>query len=164
MDISAITAAITGINGAVNLAKNAIGARDQQLLDKAETELTKQLLQVSQTALALVGENATLVQQNGKLEEENRKLKDFSGDLSNYELYRTAEGGLCYRAKPEVPEAQLAVHLCANCIAEGVKTFLQPINGGFHLECRRGHGSLPSDQRPDYSAERVARADYDPYG
>jgi hypothetical protein len=81
-----------------------------------------------------MGDNATLMQRNRELEEDARKLKDFQSDFANYAVYQTRSGGICYRPKPGMPEAKLAVYVCANCKSDGVKTYLQP-KGSFWLPC-----------------------------
>ena len=146
MDMGTISAAISGFNAALKLAKEAIAARDQRLMEKAESELTKELLQITQAALALGNENTAIMQRNRDLEEQEsqaeRVCERSVGVQEN--LYRTRRGGVCYRAKTGVQGGDFPVCLCANCVAEGVKTYLQPTGAQSELECRRGHRKKPT--------------------
>ncbi len=75
MDMGTISAAISGFNAALKLAKEAIAARDQRLMEKAESELTKELLQITQAALALGNENTAIMQRNRDLEEQRSQAE-----------------------------------------------------------------------------------------
>src|SRR5687767_9272436 len=103
MDImTGISAGITAIRGTLDIARGAMAAHDQSLLEKAERDISKQMLDLLQTAFALEAERGAAVRRCSELEDENRKLKDFSSDMANYEPYQTKAGGFCLRAQPGV--------------------------------------------------------------
>lgn len=161
--MASISGAVSAIRGTIDIAKGAIAARDQIKLDAAEREMSKQMLDLLQTAFTLETEKQTALRRCAELEDENRKLKGFADDIAQYELHRTRRGGLCLIAKPDVHPPNMVVYLCANCANAGKKTYLQSKHGGVHLECPEGHPDILGDETPDYSVSSASR-DFDPFG
>jgi len=162
VDPGTIAAAVGGAKHAIDLIRLAVEQRDELKAKEATRDANDRLLDIQQACLSLVGENAQLMKRNTDLENEVSKLKDFHTDIANYRLHQTVRGGICYRPKPDMPEAKMAVYLCANCAAKGVKTYLQPVGGGFSFQCAAGHGEIPSDKPEPYGTTQ-ADTDFNPF-
>ena len=151
-----LIAALSGLSTAKNLLQSAIDARDFVKLQAAISDLNNRIIDLQNSCMATQQENATLTNSVRNLEEEIRKRKDFQEDLMDYELRHTARGGLVYVNKNVMSTAGNSVYLCANCVNQGKKTYLQPDqkSRGFFLFCNE-HGNIPSDI-PDRTAENTA--------
>jgi regulator of replication initiation timing len=140
-----IMAALSALTSTMNLGKTALALRDQKMIDEALTEMNQKLMEVTQSALALLAERHAAIEESNALREKHRKLEETLTDLSGYETYLTRRGAVCLRPKPGTPEANMAIHVCANCAARGKKTYLQPESSGLYLTCP-SHGRIGSDK------------------
>lgn len=140
-----LAAAIAACRAALDTAKAAIAARDDRLIEDAVRDMKDRLMDVTDRALALQEKQSALADRERQLEEQVRDLQKRNADLDNYELHRTARGGLVYRSKAPLEPGQAPVDICANCVAQGVKTFLQPVGVALHCHI---HGNVPSDKEP----------------
>jgi hypothetical protein len=144
MELS-LAAAIAACRATLDTAKAAIAARDDRLIEDAVRDMKDRLMDVTDRALALQEKQSALAERERQLEEQIRELQKRNADLDNYELHRTARGGLVYRSKAPLEAGQVPVDICANCVAQGVKTFLQPVGVALHCHV---HGNVPSDKEP----------------
>lgn len=128
---------------AVDAARAALSARDDKLINDAISDMNDRFRDVQTRCLALQEKEFSLAQSERDLKEKVRQLEKRNADLDNYEVHRTARGGVVYRSKTPLADGQAPIDICANCVAQGVKTFLQPI--GIALHCHV-HGNVPSDK------------------
>jgi microcompartment protein CcmL/EutN len=144
MDVS-LAGALAACRATIDVAKAAIAARDDRLIEDAILDMKDRLMDVTDRALALQEKQSAQAERERQLEDKIRELENRNADFANYELYRTVRGGIAYRSKTQMTAGQDPIYLCANCIAQSVKTFLQPV--GVTLRCHI-HGSIPSDKEP----------------
>jgi hypothetical protein len=140
--------AIAAVSTAVGFTKDAVGARDANLVDKATADLTAKLFELSQTGLALYQSYMSLTQTNAamqariaELESQLSKFQYQAADLALYEPYHTEAGGFCLRAEGTSRGTKGPVYICATCAADGKKSYLQPADR-FSLLCKE-HGKVP---------------------
>jgi hypothetical protein len=138
-----LAAAIAACRVTLDTARAAIAARDDRLIEDAVRDMKDRLMDVTDRALALQEKQSALADRERQLEEQVRELQKRNADLDNYQLHRTARGGLVYRSQTPLEPGQVPVDICANCVAQGVKTFLQPVGVALHCHI---HGNVPSDR------------------
>lgn len=145
MDGLSLTGALAALRAATDLAKAAFQARDDRLIDKVISDMNDRFMDVQSQCLALQEKQFSLVQSERELKEKVRQLEKRNADFDSYELHRTARGGLVYRFKEPLESGNEPIDICANCVGQGVKTFLQPIGVALHCHI---HGNVPSDKEP----------------
>lgn len=160
--IAELSGALSALRGSLDMAKLAIDVRDSNKLNEARLAMNERLIDVTSSALALQEKQAALVHEKQALEAQIADLKRQVGeheawdrDLENYERTQTEGGAIAYIDKSTRNSASGPVYLCANCVAERKKTFLQPDQYRFWLECS-SHGKIRSE-RPDTSAENMRK-------
>jgi hypothetical protein len=159
MDISMISSGLAGIKTAIDVLRTTVNVRDDKMIEKAigdaEREINNRIIAVQGTCLALQGEVDGLMKKNRELEEEIRYLSNQAAEEGKYELYHTRAGGVCYKLKDSMNPSGKPVYLCATCMGEGKKSFLQYGGRGDHLlMCGNKHPSIPSDN-PDPGLPQV---------
>lgn len=138
MDMSSISAAICTFKATFDLVSTAIEARDQAKLNDLKITLTAQLLDISNTALALQEKLATQSKEHAQLEEKIRTLTQQMEDLERYKPHHFETGAVAFiDSRTQGGEPQ--TYFCAACMTDHKKTILQPSRNGIWLECPLGH-------------------------
>lgn len=129
----------TAIRGTLDALKTAVEIRDYTKAAEAQLPLLNQVLDLYQEAMKLSESNATLKKEVLRLQEEIGRMKDLKAEMNaDYERYMTPGGATVYR--PKDPSKQFE-YLCANCMSDGKKTFLQPTILGSVRNCPV-HGTI----------------------
>ncbi|WP_186184489.1 hypothetical protein [Burkholderia gladioli] len=137
-----IATAITALRASIDIALKAIETRDEMKLREIKAALLDEVLSVREQALELTEARDALAQEKRLLESELARLKDHQADIEqNYERWTAGSGATVYRSKSGVASDGRTEYLCANCVAEGQKTYLQPYSGPRTYHCARGHGT-----------------------
>ncbi len=110
--------AISATKSAFELAKTILDVRDATKLQAVRFELMGLLLEAQQAEAALIGEKQQLAKRVGELEA-------WDGEKQRYQLAEVGTGVFAYSLKPEAQGAEPDHKLCANCFAQGQKSFLQ---------------------------------------
>lgn len=138
MDIGSISAAISTFKATFDLVSTAIEARDQAKLNDLKITLTAQLLDISNTALALQEKLATQSKEQTKLEEQIRALTQQLEDLDRYKPHHFETGTVAF-VDSRLQGGEPQTYFCAACMTEHKKTILQPARNGIFLDCPLGH-------------------------
>ena len=78
---------LSALTSTINLGKTALALRDQKVIDDALTEMNQKLMEVTQSALALLAERHSAIEEANALRERHRKLQESLNDLARYETY-----------------------------------------------------------------------------
>ncbi len=156
--IAELSGALSALRGSFDLAKLAIDVRDGNKLNEARLAMNERLIDLTSSALALQEKQAALVQEKqaleakiADLERQVGELEAWDRDLEQYERTQTQGGAIAYVDKSTRESASGPVYLCANCVADRKKTYLQPDVNRYYLECSI-HGRIRSEV-PDWSAQ-----------
>ncbi|WP_257757875.1 hypothetical protein [Burkholderia glumae] len=137
----AITTAIAALKGTYELVSTAIDARDYIKLMELKITMLQQIASVMDESAVLRESNTTLKQRLSEVESEMKRLQDTNADIeNNYERVTLGFGATLYRSKPGVAKGNAPEYLCANCVSEGKKRYLQPVDLHGTFECPNGHG------------------------
>lgn len=165
--IAELSGALSAVRGTFELAKLAIDVRDANKLNEARLAMHERLIDLTSSALALQEKQAALVQEKQTLEAQIADLKRQVGcleawdrDLEQYERSQTQGGAIAYVDRSTRDSANGPVYLCANCVAERKKTFLQPDASRYWLHCSK-HGAIRSEV-PEARWETVEPTDGSP--
>jgi hypothetical protein len=115
-----IAAALSGIKGAIDIAKAALDARDDAKAKAAINDMIGLLLEANTSALAISNEARKLSADLDAKTLELRELKERQRERENYVLYEVARWRFVYRSQLEP-----AHYLCQNCFDSGVKSVLR---------------------------------------
>jgi hypothetical protein len=126
-----------------------ISLRDQAVLMGKVGEINSKLIDAQNGIFAVNEERAALVQAVGNLEKEIAKMKAWEAEKQRYELIPLASNVMAYQLKAAERGTEPIHLLCANCYAEGKKSFLnQHVNNSrvtkFH--CNTCNDSLTVDK------------------
>jgi hypothetical protein len=115
-----ITAALSGIKGAIDIAKVALDARDDSKAKAAINDMTGLLYEANASALAMSNEARKLSADLDSATRELREMKERQRERENYALHEIADGRFVYRSQGDP-----AHYLCQNCFDTGVKSVLR---------------------------------------
>jgi hypothetical protein len=115
-----IAAALSGIKGAIEIAKAALDARDDAKAKAAIADMMGLLLEANTSALAMSSEARKLSADLDTAMRELRQLQERQREREKYELHEVARGRFVYRSQVEP-----AHYLCQNCFDTGVKSVLR---------------------------------------
>jgi hypothetical protein len=146
MAVATVSAAIAAFRATIDVAKGAIAARDDALIVKVIGDMNDRMLDIQSQCLALQEKLSALADSERDLKEKLRKMEEKAADLDQYELHQNSQGAIMYRSKHSLDPTNKPIYLCANCVAAGIKTFLQQQPKGLAtmLNCKE-HGDIRSD-------------------
>ena len=123
MDISEISALVTGLTGAAQ----ALGAVAAKRSDAAKelTDIRTTLLDVSTKAVELNAWILSLQQRNAELEQEIREFKSFDGEMERHSLHEVRPGVVVYKRTEPNDSGQPVVYACTNCFGQRQVSILQ---------------------------------------
>lgn len=119
-----IAAALSGLKGAIDLAKAAVDARDDAKAKEAINGMVGLLLEANTSALAMSGEARKLSADLDTATRELRELKARQGERDRYLLHQIARGRYVYSFVDD-GRGTPAHYLCQNCFDGGVKSVLR---------------------------------------
>jgi hypothetical protein len=153
-----ISAALTGLKGAMDIAKGLNAVADAVALNEAKIGLQSAIIDAQASLLAAQEAQSANLRRIAELEQEMVRLKDWSAERECYELTPVRGGGFAYMLKAGMQAGQPAHWLCTNCFEQGHKSIMQnkgqakPGTGDDIIGCDRCKGSftvLPRT-RPTY--------------
>ncbi|WP_038855022.1 hypothetical protein [Bordetella trematum] len=146
--IDAISGALGGLRGAVDLARIAIDTRDAVKLAEIRLALMDHVIDVQDACMRLQEANATLAQDKHTLANEKRELekqvmqlRQQTAKLAGYERTRTPVGSIVFVETVTKDSSNGPIYACASCMDEDKVTTLQPIHGDTKLHCPT-HGEI----------------------
>lgn len=124
--IAAMTAtAASAFGDLVSTTKNILNLTQDAKVKAAIGDLQSKLLDSQSAYLDLLGKNQLLLAEKTELQEKLRKAEKFKADAERYKLITPAPGFSAYALKSDRADGEPPHWLCANCLASGVKSFLQ---------------------------------------
>lgn len=146
MDISALTAALGGIQQIKGVAQAAIGAKQAIDVGRIEAELLPLIVEAYTQLLEARMAQMELGQRLREAEDEKRAAHDeltrqqaWAREAARYRLARVGREAYAYALKPEAAFEEPAHYLCQPCYAEQKKSVLQRQQGPgrYGLVCPR---------------------------
>jgi hypothetical protein len=124
MPAAEISAALTGIRSALEIAKAMVNLRDAEAFRTKSIELQAVVLDTLEKAIAAREAQAVQHDRIRSLETEMAGLRNWDAEKQNYELKPCGIGVVAYMLKPGRRGSAPAHWLCPNCFANGRKSFL----------------------------------------
>ena len=146
MELPTLAGALASLKLAADAAKGLLSERDDRLVTKVIGDMNDRMMDVQNQCLALLDKQYALAESERQLKEKLRKMEEKAADLDQYELHQNAHGAVMYQSKVSLDPSNKPVYLCANCMAAGVKTFLQLQRSGMKTVffCKE-HGEIRSE-------------------
>lgn len=146
MELPTLAGALASLKLAADAAKGLLSERDDRLVTKVIGDMNDRMMDVQNQCLVLLDKQCALAESERQLKEKLRKMEEKAADLDQYELHQNTHGAVMYRSKVSLDPSDKPVYLCANCMAAGIKTFLQFQSRGLKtmLFCKE-HGDVRSD-------------------
>lgn len=124
--IAEIGGALSGLKGAMDIAKGLNAVADTVALNDAKIGLQSAILEAQSSLLAAQEAQTANLRRIEQLEQEIVRLKDWSSEKERFELKDTGQGALAYRAKKGMEQGEPSHWLCPNCYEQGRKSIMQP--------------------------------------
>jgi len=150
--IGEISAALGGINAAVQIGKSLVGAHTDV---KVNQEISKMLDAVLEAKVGLLEASETI----GKLQEELRQAQSKLAaieDLSRYEYTTLDTGAVVVRitAGSEKSKQEADAKFCPKCFEDKTVRILQTENEDSYFRCNTCDGIFLRDNREDEAVQR----------
>lgn len=120
-------AGLGAIKTAFDLAKGLKDIDDAVRRNAVIIELQEKILSAQQA-------QSTLVEAVSELEKEVARLKNWETDKARYELAELAPGAVALALKKSMNNGEPLHHICANCAANGKKSYVQQQVRNSHLD------------------------------
>jgi hypothetical protein len=130
--VAEVFAGLGALKTAFDMTQGLQKIHDAVARDRAVIELQKEIL-------AAQAAQSALIQTVSDLEKEVARLKDWEADKSRYQLSELRPGLVALAIKPAMQNGEPFHHICADCAANGKKSYLQKhITGPYYDEYRCG--------------------------
>jgi hypothetical protein len=133
VDVAAISGAIGSIKAAGEIASKMLLLHDAKALQDKTIELNGVILSAQQDAMAANAAQSELVAKIGRLEREIADLKSWEADKARYQLADIGNGVIAFEIRESMRNGEAFHRICANCAANGKKSYLQPqVQGSYY--------------------------------
>lgn len=157
VDIPSITAAITGLKTAAEIAKAMKGLHDLADVQTKVIELQGAILHAQTSALAAHSDPFTMMQKLHELEAEVRRVRAWEETKQRYQLITPCPGCHVYALKESHKNADPAHWICPHCYEEGRRSLL--LVSGDH---NRGAVQIIKCPHCDFSHETTSESETEP--
>jgi hypothetical protein len=131
IEMTTISAAISSLQGAANIAKGLMGLHDTVVIQGKVIELQSAILAAQSSALAAQSEQSSLIERIKELEKQITNLEAWKSEKERYSLVALSPGAHAYVLKKSAQKAEPIHTICANCYQHGHKSILQWEQGGY---------------------------------
>jgi hypothetical protein len=164
VDIAAIGGALGSIKAAGEIANAMLKLRDAKALQDKTIELNRMILSAQHDAIAANAAQLELVARINQLEKEIDDLKSWEADKARYRLTDIGGGVVALAIREGLSNGEAFHRICADCAANGKKSYLQPQVQGPYYDRYKCHGcgaelSVDKGTPP----QRHAQTRYDPF-
>lgn len=164
VDVAAISGALSSIKAAGDIANAMLKLHDAKALQEKTIELNRTILSAQQAAIAANAAQAELVAKMNQLEREIANLKSWEADKARYQLTDIGGGVVALTIKDNMRNGDAFHRICANCAANGRKSYIQPEVQGDYYDRYKCHGcgaelSVDKGTPP----QRHAQSRYNPF-
>jgi hypothetical protein len=125
MDMGSISAAVTSLRLAGDIAKGLISLKTTAEVQTKAIELGQQIIDAQQQVFAFNAERATLLERIRELEDQVERMKDWETQKQRYKLVAPFPGCMVYALQKSMSEGEPPHYLCASCFQEGARSILQ---------------------------------------
>jgi hypothetical protein len=156
-DLTAITAALTSLKAAKDIAEAMVGIRDNVAFQTRLVEFQSKLIEANSAALAVQEERSALLDRIRELEKELGELKSLKAEMTRYRLEMLPPGKYVRALKPDEVNEDPLHYACDVCFRRDRISILhndEPNYGIYHLQCFEcgnkwevGHFNPPSKTR-----------------
>lgn len=125
VDISSISAALSSLTAAKDIAQAMIGLRDAAAFQSKLIEFQSKIIDAQNSAMAANDERASLLETIRHLEEKMAHLKAWEAEKQKYTLKEVDRGAFVYTLKESAQGAEPEHWICSKCYGNGQKSILQ---------------------------------------
>ena len=140
IDIPSISAAITGLKTAAEIAKAMKGLHDLADVQSKVIELQSAILDAQTSALAAQSDQFTMIQKLRELETEVMQVRAWEETKQRYQLITPWWGCHVYALKESHKNADPPHWICPQCYEDGRKSLLlnhEDLGVAHHIKCSR---------------------------
>ena len=141
-----LSALMTSLKGAKDLAESMIGLRDAAAFQGKVIEFQAVIMDAQQRVFAAQEERTTLIDKVRELENQIVGYENWAAEKQRYEMKRVGYGQrvVIYELKPDMAGGEPPHSICANCYQKNEKSILQEEErgGGVYLYCPKCETNL----------------------
>jgi hypothetical protein len=154
MPAAEITAGITSIRAAIDLAKAMVASRDAKMLAAGADEMKVLLSDAINNLIEAQQAQMAQLEQIQALKTEIAKFRDWDSEKQKYELKNVGNGVSAYMTKPAARGVEDPHWLCPTCFENGKKAYLQfsvrMSSGGSVYRCKGCNGHVTTNSEPTW--------------
>lgn len=124
VDIQSISAAITGLKTAAEIAKAMKGLQDQADIQTKVIELQSAILDAQTSALAAQSDQLSMMQKMRQLEDEVSRVRAWEATKQRYQMVTPWSGCQVYALKDSSKDSDPPHWICPQCYEDGKKSIL----------------------------------------
>jgi hypothetical protein len=125
LDVGTISAALSSLQTATELAKGLLGARDRGVIEAAVTELREAIVSAQSSAVKANGEQMALQQRVREMQARLAEFEDWDREKKRYRLTDIGGGTFVCVLRPEMADGEPPHRICAQCYQKRQKGILQ---------------------------------------
>lgn len=151
--VGEVFAGVSALKTAFDIAKGLKDIDDAARRNTAVIELQEKILSAQHA-------ESELLETVSELKKRVAELEAWESEKQRYQLAELAPGVVCYVLKPDMRGGEPPHRLCANCYADGKKSYLQHhVHGAFVdvFKCRRCGDELTIDRDTHQSRQEAYR-------
>jgi hypothetical protein len=127
VDVSSISAALSSLIAARDIAQAMVGLHDAAAFQGKLIEFQAKIIEAQSSAMTANDERATLLETIRKLEEEVASFEAWETEKQKYELNEVDTGAFACVLKEEAQASETPHWICTTCYSNRKKTLLQDI-------------------------------------
>lgn len=129
MDMGSISAAVTSLRMAGDIAKGLISLKTMTEVQSKAIELNQQIIDAQHQMFEANATQATLTERIRELENQIARMKDWDVQKKRYRLAAPFAGCMVYALLKPMSEGEPAHYLCTACFGRGERSILQGKEG-----------------------------------
>lgn len=130
MDMGSISAAVTSLKVAGDIAKGLVSLHTMAEVQSKAIELGQKIIDAQHQIFTANTAQTALVERVRELEGQLTRMKDWDTQKQRYKLAAPFPGCMVYALQKSMSEGQTAHYLCASCFQKGEPSILQGKEGG----------------------------------
>ena len=125
MDMSVITAAVTSLRMAGDIATGLMSLKTLSDVQSKAIELNAKIIEAQNRIFEANASQMSLVERVRELESQLAQMQDWESQKQRYKLATPFPGCMVYALQKSMSEGEPAHYLCTNCFQRGQKSILQ---------------------------------------
>jgi hypothetical protein len=127
MDVGTISAAVTSLRVASDIAKGLISLHTMTEVQSKAIELNQAIIDAQHRIFEANASQTALIDRIRELEGQVARMKDWDAQKQRYKLKHPQNGGLVYALQKAMSNSEPPHYICTSCFERGERSILQEV-------------------------------------